>query len=205
MKKNLLLFTIIFMIMCRVVHAQMATPGPVEQRMTDSLCKSLARLDISKITTKEEAVKAYTECVMAHADLLPDLAAERKVDMTDQNAMRTVGIDLAKNLVKQKCDYFLKLAVKMNSKEVEEVDRSITGTFKRIDVKGFNYVVITETGKSERSFLWLRQFPNSERFISGTAGLIGKKLKITWQELEVYLPQAKGYYKVKEILNIDIL
>ncbi|MEZ2336311.1 hypothetical protein [Mucilaginibacter sp. RCC_168] len=204
MKKNLLLFTIIFMIMCGAVNAQMATPGPVEQRMTDSLCKSLARLDISKISTKEEAVKAYTECVMAHADLLPDLAAERKVDMTDQSAMRAVGIDLAKNLVKQKCDYFLKLAVKMNSKEVEE-DRSITGTFKRIDVKGFNYVIITETGKSERSFLWLRQFPNSERFIGGAAGLIGKKLKITWQELEVYLPQAKGYYKVKEILSIDIL
>ena len=205
MKKNLLLFTIIFMIMCGAVHAQMATPGPIEQQMTDSLCKSLARLDISKITTKEEAVKAYTECVMAHADLLPDLAAERKVDMTDHNAMRTVGIDLAKNLMKQKCDYFMKLSGLMAQKTADAEDNVTSGVFRRVDQKGFNYIVITDNSKSEKSFIWLRQFPGSENFMNGVIKYVGKKVNIKWQELEVYLPLAKGYYKVKEILAVDIL
>ena len=33
----------------------------------------------------------------------------------------------------------------------------------------------------------------------------GKKLKIKYDEIEVYLPIAKGYYKVKEILSVDVL
>jgi hypothetical protein len=35
--------------------------------------------------------------------------------------------------------------------------------------------------------------------------LAGKKIDITWQEMEVYLPQAKGYYVVKEITGITVL
>ncbi|MEO6633843.1 MAG: hypothetical protein ABIN13_19020, partial [Mucilaginibacter sp.] len=58
---------------------------------------------------------------------------------------------------------------------------------------------------SEKSFLWLREFPGSDKFMNSPAQLKGKKLKVTWHEMEVYLPQAKGYYKVKEITAIDFL
>ncbi|MGZ3874908.1 MAG: hypothetical protein ACXVJD_18450, partial [Mucilaginibacter sp.] len=63
----------------------------------------------------------------------------------------------------------------------------------------------TDNGNSEKSFIWLRQFPGSEKFMNGPLTLAGKKLNISWQEIEVYLPQAKGYYKVKEITGITIL
>ena len=79
---------------------------------------------------------------------------------------------------------------------------STTGTFKRIDNKGFNYIVITENG-NEKSFLWLTQFAGSEKFMDNTTSLTGKNLNVSWKEIEVYLPQAKGYYKVKEITGID--
>ena len=39
--------------------------------------------------------------------------------------------------------------------------------------------------------------------MNGTTALTGKNLKITWEEIEVYLPQVKGYYKVKEITRVD--
>ncbi|MDB5022256.1 MAG: hypothetical protein JWP78_11, partial [Mucilaginibacter sp.] len=67
----------------------------------------------------------------------------------------------------------------------------------------FNYIVIVDNSNNEKSFVWLRQFPGSERFMSGIAQSVGKKVKITWQNMEVYLPQSKGYYNVKEIKNLD--
>ena len=182
-----------------------AKPGPIEQRMTDSLCNCIMKLDMATITTKQEAVTAYTGCVQKNADLLPDLTEEKKIDMTDQVAMRQLGIELAKNLMKQKCSGFMQLSVIMAKKDVENISNAITGTFKRIDNKGFNYIVIADNTGSQKSFLWLREFNGSDKFAGPAAALLNKRIKITWEEMEVYLPAAKGYFKVKEITAIDIL
>jgi hypothetical protein len=65
--------------------------------------------------------------------------------------------------------------------------------------------VLKDSKGIERSFIWLRQFPGSEKFTGITAKYVGKSMKITSQEMEVYLPAAKGYYKVKEIIAVDVL
>lgn len=83
-------------------------------------------------------------------------------------------------------------------------ESSTTGTFKRIELKGFNYIIITDNKGSERSFLWLKRVPGSEKFMWGSVKFTGKKFKIKGQEIEVYLPAAKGYYKVKEIIGIEV-
>jgi len=207
MKKHLLVFTAILTLIITTAKSQTVAPGPVERRLADNICSSLSKLDLSKITTKSEAVKAYTSCVMAHADMLPDLAAEKKVDMTDQAAMRLVGIELGKDLMKQNCKYFLQLSTAMAKKEDSEeaATSSTLGTFKRIDLKGFNYIVIKDDQDTEKSFLWFGNFPGSEKFIKTPALLLNKKLKITWAPKEVYMPEAKGYYTIKEILRVDFL
>ena len=184
--------------------AQKTEMGPIEKQMTDSLCNCVIKIDLSKITNKQEAVAAYTDCVAKNVGLLSDLAEEMDVELEDKDAMRKVGIALAKNLMKQNCQGFIKLGTKMAGSNVEDETKVSVGVFKRVDTKGFNYIVIGSEG-SEKSFLWLKQFARSEQFIGPTAKLAGKKLKITWQEIEVYLPAAKGYYKVKEITAIDIL
>ena len=143
-----------------------------------------------------------------HADLLMDVAKEQNVEVTDEPAMSKVGVEIGKNLMKQKCGSFMQLAMKMGKDDDAEGTGAqvTTGVFKRIDTKGFNYIVITDKAAAEKSFIWLRQFSGSEKFIDASpAKLAGKKLQITWKDLEVYLPQAKGYYTVKEIVSIDIL
>lgn len=37
------------------------------------------------------------------------------------------------------------------------------------------------------------------------AKYVGKKLKVSWQETEVYIPAAKGYFKIKEITEVQVL
>jgi len=134
------------------------------------------------------------------------LADEKHVDPTDNPAMRQLGIQIGKDLLIQNCAAFTRLSVKMvqNKSKEDEGEGYNEGKFKRIDTKGFNYIVITDKSGSEKSFIWYRQFPGSEKFMGGGTSYVGKNVKIKYQELEVYLPQAKGYYKVKEIVELTI-
>jgi hypothetical protein len=204
MKKTLLLLAFCIPLLLSRAKAQ-TSPGPVEQKLTNALCDCISKLDQSKINNSEEANKAFMDCFMTQADLMVDLAAERKVEMDNSEAMNKIGTDIGANLLKQKCGGFLKLAVKMADKKGSVEIQSTTGAFKRIDNKGFNYIVIADGTGSQKSFLWLREFAGSDKFAGATTALLNKKLKVTWQEIEVYLPQAKGYYKVKEITAIDVL
>jgi hypothetical protein len=203
MKKLLLLLLIIAGF--NTSKAQ-TTPGPAETKLTNALCDCISKLDKSKLTTSAEANKAFMDCFTQQAEFLPDVAAERGVEMTDDQAMNKIGADIGGNLMKQKCDGFMKLALKMAEKDKEEpAVQSTTGAFKRIDNKGFNYIVIADNAGSQKSFLWLHEFAGSDKFTGLTGTLLNKKLKITWHEMEVYLPAAKGYYKVKEITAVDFL
>ncbi len=179
-----------------------------EKQLTDSLCNCVSKIDISKITDRTAAITAYTNCVTLHMDLVSDLAKERGIDITDLDAMRALGVDLAKDLMAQNCTSFTQLSVTMAKDRIDAYANGATGvtsgTFKRMDQKGFNYFVLSVQNGGEKSFLWLKQFPGSENFMNGTANLIGKKLKIGWNEIEVYLPAAKGYYKIKEITSVEI-
>lgn len=206
MKKSLALFTILSFAFLRVAFSQAErTISITEKRLADSVCNSVNRLDVSKITTRDAAVAFYTQCIGDHLDLLNDLATERNVDVSDNVAMRKIGIDLAFDLYKMKCANFVKLSslIAMKTIDKDTLRSDITvGAFKRIDQKGFNYIVIVDNN-SEKSFIWLRQFPGSEKFMNGITQYIGKKVRITWQDIEVYLPQSKGYYNVKEIKYLD--
>jgi len=207
MKKSLLLLLLtVFFFNARA----QTTPGisPLEKTITDSICNCLVKVDIDKITSKQQAVDAFTNCFAKRTDLLMKLADERHVDPTDNVAMSQIGNGIGKDLLNENCVAFTKLSTKMAQQDApqkENNEETMEGHFKRIELKGFNYIVISGKNNSETSFIWLQQFPGSENFMNGTAKFIGKKLKITYQEIEVYLPAAKGYYKIKEITAIDFL
>jgi hypothetical protein len=185
------------------LHAQTPAVGPVERKITDSICNCITRLDQSKLHTKKEASDAFMDCFTKQADQLVALAEEKNVSIEDNVAMHALGVGLGKNLLNQNCQGFIQLAIKMAQKD-DPGASSTQGKFKRIDNKGFNYIVLVDENNQEKSFLWLQQFTGSENF-KNPASFAGKGLKIDWKEIEVYLPEAKGYYKVKEITAITVL
>ncbi len=196
-----LIFSIFY---AATLHAQTPAMGPAEKKLTDSLCSCITHLDQSTLHTKKEATDAFMECFTKQADLLVGVAEEKKLSMEDNAAMHGLGVEIAKNLMNEKCTGFMQLAVKMAQKGDAE-SSSIEGKFKRIDNKGFNYIIVADEDNQEKSFLWLHQFSGSETFMRDPASLTGKRLKIDWKEIEVYLPESKGYYKVKEITAITVL
>jgi hypothetical protein len=203
MKNSLVLFILSIVIMQNSLAQTKFAPA--EQKMVDSLCSSVNKLDLSKITTKEQAIFAYTQCVTNYYSLLGDFAEEKHADISNTADMKKIGIQLAQDLMTIKCESFIKLESLIAKNTIDNQENSTTGIYKRIDNKGFNYVVIIDENQNEKSFIWLRQFPESENFMTETNKFAGKKLKISWHEMEVYLPSAKGYYKVKEISAIKTL
>jgi hypothetical protein len=202
--KRYLTVLILSVFYAAALHAQTPAIGPAEKKLTDSLCSCITHLDQSTIHTKKEATDAFMDCFGKQSDMLVDVAKEKNVSMEDNAAMHDLGVEIGKNLLNEKCPGFMQLAVKMAQKDQDGASTT-DGKFKRIDNKGFNYIVVVDENNQEKSFLWLQQFTGSENFMKDPASLVGKRLKIDWKEIEVYLPTAKGYYKVKEITAITVL
>ncbi len=181
-------------------------PGPAERNLMDSLCTALGKLDLSKLSTKEEANAAFMDCFLSFSPMLIDVAKEKNVDITDNDSMHQLGLTIGANMMKQKCVPFMKIAGLMaGSGNKTDATGTTQGTVKRVDNKGFNYIIVTDANGNEKSFLWLRQFAGSEKFAGLPATYVNKKVRIKWQNMEVYLPQAKGYYNVKEITALELL
>jgi hypothetical protein len=206
MKKAYLLLLFVLNASC-ILKAQTAA-GSAEKKLTDSICNCINQTNISEIKTPEAANAAITDCFTKYTSILMEIAEERKVDFDNSIAMSLIGSDIGKNLIKQNCSNFIKLSMQSSKASKNTGDNnsgSTRGVLKRIENKGFNYVVIADAAKNEKSFLWLRQFAGSEKFTGVPASYAGKKVNIQWQEIEVYLPAAKGYYKVKEIVGVELL
>ncbi|WP_181304531.1 hypothetical protein [Rufibacter sp. XAAS-G3-1] len=203
--KHALLLSTFYLFFLSATLAQ-TTPASVEKKITENICGCISALDFEKITDKQTAERLFVECFSKETNLLIQLAEEKKIDVTDQVAMRQLGVDVGKNLMKDNCQGFIKLSIAM-VKEPENGTLSGTqeGKLKRIDTKDFNYFVLADNSNQEKSFIWLRQFPGSEDFTANAAKFTGKKLKINWQEIEVYIPSAKNYYKIKEVTGIEVL
>ncbi|WP_262897344.1 hypothetical protein [Rufibacter psychrotolerans] len=41
--------------------------------------------------------------------------------------------------------------------------------------------------------------------MAGSNKFVNSKVKVKWQEIEVYVPSAKNYYKIKEVVGIEVL
>ena len=136
------------------------------------------------------------------------IAAERKVEITNKGAMREIGTDVGKNLLNQNCEPFMRLSMVMAKDKIDQgIDEktgSTAGKLKRIETKEFNYVVVVDENGKEKKFIWLRQFDGADIFAANPTSLIGKKLLISWTEIEAYVPSAKSYFPLKEIVKISI-
>jgi hypothetical protein len=179
------------------------------KEIAGSVCDCLNNKDLNAIKTDQEAKSIFVNCFIGNTALIMKLADDSGIDITDGKAGERVGVDIAKEMLRQNCSAFMKLSLKMadntGEKGEEKSATGITnGKLKRVENKEFLYFVMKDETNREQSFIWLHYFQGSEKFIKDQASFIGKKMKIQWQEIEVFMPSAKGYFKIKEIAGIDV-
>jgi hypothetical protein len=89
--------------------------GPTEQKLNDAICDCLTKQDFSKVSTKEQAIGVFNDCILQKPQLVVNLAAERKIDLNDNKAMNTLGEEVGKNLVMQGCVAATRVFAKISS------------------------------------------------------------------------------------------
>src|ERR1700710_3043442 len=120
MKKILLLM--ILVLFFKSAYSQ-TTPSPLEKAVTDSVCNCLAKIDVSKITSKDQATAAYSDCFTKKADLMMKLADEKLVNPSDEDGMRKLGADIGKNLT-QSCAAFNSISKKMAVERINQQEKN---------------------------------------------------------------------------------
>jgi hypothetical protein len=203
------LLSCVFVLLCVWPRDAAAQDSGTLTKVANTVCACLSKIDMSAITTKDQATAAFMTCFVSNAAGVIDLARERKLDFSDQAAMKALGLEVGKELLVQGCTSFVQLSVKMAGAQtpngVNVGNSEVTaGRLVRVDNREFRYLVVADAANRENTFIWLRYFKGSEKFIEIPDAYIGKPLKIQWQETEVFLPSAKGYFKLKEITGIEV-
>lgn len=177
------------------------------QKAADDICGCLNKVkyDPAKVQEyKDAAMNCFTTGAMEH---VVQIAEERGLNVSDQTAMRDLGVEIGKELLKQKCASYLEFA-KISAKEKKDdqdaVKETITsGKLLKVDKKDFVYLTVKDASNREHNFIWLEYFDGSENYFGDKLNsLIGKEIAISWIEKEVYLPKANNYFKLKEISKI---
>ena len=198
-----------FVLLCVPPRDAAAQESSTLKKVADTVCACLNKIDMSAITTKDQATAAFMTCFVSNAAGVIALALERKVDFSDQAATQALGMEVGKELLSQGCASFVQLSMKMVDVQAPGGaslggSGATAGRLVRVDNREFRHLVVTDASNREHTFLWFRYFKGSEKFIDIPDAYIGKPLKIQWQETEVFLPNAKGYFKVKEITGIEV-
>ncbi len=185
--------------------AQTKTVSALDQA-TAEVCEGLKGLDPEKATVEEIKTAFQNVMLKAFGAHMNELMVEMKMENMDGENGRKIGEEIGRRML-TKCPTYVMLAAKMTGSSSDDADvNSADGTISKINSSGdFVQIFVKDANGREQNYYWLKYFKGSEGFENGGLSNIGKKVKIQWSDIEYYIPKAKGYYKLKEIKQIDIL
>jgi hypothetical protein len=191
---------------------------------TTKICDCLGKKKGSASSMNELQLLA-TECITTSAmSEFMALAEERNLDLTDQDAGRKLGTEVAMDLMKMKCPAFMDIARQAAEGKISGsvgsgtppnstlrgedtrivVEQQTSGTVMRIEGSDLITIVVKDLKGTEHSFRWLYRFPDADSFTGAKMQkLKGSKVIIKWTEEELYQPKTGTFVKMKVIQGID--
>lgn len=183
----------------------------LKKKIVDSTCACLTELpDVDKKSQTELQV-AIGQCMMKKSmeDFMA-LAQERNIEMTDQEAMQKLGMEIGMDLAKSDCKVMEKIMLKMaqqsmgNSNDKTEgikEDIIVKGTVQNVEIKDFVFVTVLSGAKSLQ-LVWSDFVNNGDSYTKNLLALKSKALEFSYTEKEVYSIKTKSYITVKMITAV---
>jgi hypothetical protein len=213
MKKIL---TLIAIIICFTTNAQI-TKDSLLKVMTNEACEELNKKDLTKIDAKNleaEMSMLLAPAMMSH---LEDIERIYGGGMTDQDAMKKMGMDLGMRLA-TKCPKFMELSmqamsngnksaaskIKINEDPSANDDASLSGTLLTVNAGDITTLSVSESKGKTTKFYWLEYFENADDLKTNSKKYINKKVTVSYTEKSVYDFVRKNYKTIKVITSIDL-
>jgi hypothetical protein len=198
------------LVMCYCFAATAQTD--LKKKIIDSTCACLTETPGIEKKSQAELQAMIGQCLMKKSlqDFMA-LAEERNIEMTDNEAMRKLGMEVGMELAKSDCKIIntimLKIAEeKMGSSDKEKVEAIkeetiIKGTVQNVEVKEFVYVTVLSGAKSVQ-LVWSDLVANGNSYAKDLLSLKNKSVEFLYSSKDVYNTKLKSYVTVKMITEI---
>jgi hypothetical protein len=211
MKKVLFAFT--FLVSCLGATSQTKTTKDV---LLDTLCKCItAKKDELKSASPNDIQKEVMSCFMSDGlELLMKYAQEKKVTMTDQQAMQKLGNEIGMELAK-KCPAMMQLAINSAiadtsegsgiSKIVSEGETSETqGTIVSLNTTEFpaSIQLKQKSGAVKKVYLVSEFYTDDDNFYN-TSYLPGKKVVAEISSQKIFIPSKKKFVTLDVVVKLN--
>ncbi|NOS91922.1 MAG: hypothetical protein HOP30_08365 [Cyclobacteriaceae bacterium] len=166
----------------------------VFDKMAQETCDCINKNDLSKLT-KDEIETKLGLCMI-------EIAGNQKydIDVSDAEAGRKLGEKVGAKMATVCPKVFVYLLD--DERKPTEPTKKVEGTIKKMIEGEFTYLLIKDSNGREVKLIWLRYFKGSEELLEKSGKLEGKKVTVSFEEIECYSPQAKSYLVLKEIREL---
>ncbi|MGB1314992.1 MAG: hypothetical protein ACPG4Y_03175 [Chitinophagales bacterium] len=159
----------------------------------------------TKVVTKDNITANLGTCMFESLGERPKLMA--KMDITNQKVMRKFGEKIGTEMVFICPKVFTLLQDKSTTAEkktnnVSDDLKSVEGKITGFEGTELIFVLLEDNSGRTKKFLWLRSFENDSDLLNQGKAAIGKKVKISYKDVEIYNPSLEEYIKRKEIKAI---
>jgi len=179
----------------------------LREQMANEVCACLQEKKLSEIKDKEEATLIAGLCIIGVYEKHQEEAnKEFGITSFDEEGGEKFGTELGLAMARICPEQIVKLG--MMDQESEENSKPQTtvfsGSVTTVDVSDFVSLQLKGADGKTTKCYWLEYFSGSDDFVQDPKRLKGKKVRIETSEVEVYLPSAKGYYKINQIVSLEI-
>lgn len=172
--------------------------------VADSTCKCL-EAGKSKVKSTADFDKLGENCFgLSTGPYLDSFAKDENIPVEDltEDIGEKIGHKLGMKLAAT-CPVFIELFTAYGNEQNEDPNSgTLTGTVTAVNISDHVYLTIRESAGVEIKVMWLRYFSGADAFRSNPAALKGKKVKIDWQETEIYHVTKKDFITVKMISQL---
>lgn len=167
-------------------------------------CDCVEKLDVTGLSQDEKNMK-FGLCLMEKLGSLDQAQMETLgIDMTDQASLQKFGEKVGFRMATKCPNVMMKIAQAQSSTQIKSVSEA-SGVVKSITGSELSYIQLDDGTGDVNSFLWLQKVDGAEAFLANPQAMVGKKVTITFENMDIYSPKTKGYNSKKVITAIEVM
>lgn len=171
--------------------------------MAREACDCLSKKDFGEIPDKDKITAEVGLCILeSYTRHTEDVSKVLSIDELDEEAGRKLGQQIGLKMTKICPDIVIKMGVAGKSSANKDI--TLEGKISSIEDGDFIFYNLKDKDGKVHRLLWYQHFKGSDEFTDEPKKLVGKKVSVKVKEVECYIPKAKGYYTLKEIVEITL-
>jgi len=174
-------------------------------KLADTSCDCISKKDTDSMSS-EDLQMQMGFCIMEAVGKYPEefQKAYGNLDPSNQAAMTKLGEDIGMRMAAKCPSVLMKIATVETQTTVKTTTQSsITGTLKAVEGDEISLLIVEEASGRRHKLLWLGYFKGADRLTETPEKAVGRKVTVTYQEIECYSAKAKDYINCKEVKGVE--